>query len=300
MKLIAPLLLIATAAVAQINDTYIIPAAGNTPGALNTVWATQFSVFNPQAYPLKVSVTFVPTPGSGNSDLTEKSITVPANAVAFSDNVLKDLFAMQGQGALLVATFPEDNPTVKDDVVSRAFLVTTNTFNNAPTGTFGQTVPGVWAGLQDFSTDGISAIAHGIRNGGGFRTNVGAVNLGRSSVTMTLKVYDANGKPIADNLPFILPPLAHMQDSLHDQNNVPIPVDRGSIEFFVDDSTKQAVVFPYVSVVDNHSGDPQYQSPTLLATPSVLFQKAAKIDVAFARKVRASAIRLGEGQLQTQ
>ena len=296
MKLIAPLLLIATAAAAQINDTYIIPAAGNTPGAFNTTWATQFSVFNPQSYPLKVSVTFVPTPGSGNSDLVEKLVTVPANAVEFSDNILKDLFAMQGQGALLVATFPEDNPTVKDDVISRAFLVSTNTFNNARSGTFGQTIPGVWAGLQDFATDGISAIAHGIRNlpSQGWRTNIGAVNLGRSSVTMRITVYDIEGATVQKNIPFTLPPLAHLQDSL------PVPVDRGSIEFFVDDPTKQAVVFPYVSVVDNLSGDPQYQSPTLLATPSVLFQKAAKLDVAFARKLRASAIRLGEAQLQTQ
>jgi hypothetical protein len=294
MKHLLLALLIATPAFAQINDTYIIPAAGNTPGALNTTWATQFSVFNPQSYALKVSVTFVPTPGSGNSDLTEKLITVPANAVAFSDNILEDLFAMQGQGALLVATFPEDNPGVKDDVVSRAYLVTTNTFNNSPSGTFGQTIPGVWAGLQDFATDGISAIAHGIRNGNGFRTNVGAVNLGRTSVTMRINVYDVNGNTLQQNIPFTLPPLAHFQDAL------PLQVDRGSIEFFVDDSTKQAVVFPYVSVVDNKSGDPQYQSPTLLATPSVLFQKAAKLDVAFARKVRASAIRLGEGRLQTR
>src|SRR5690348_9716065 len=101
-RLLFAALLIATPAFAQINDTYIIPAAGNTPGAFNTVWATQFSVFNPQPYALKVSVTLVPTPGSGNSDLVEKLITVPANAVAFSDNILKDLFSMQGQGALLV------------------------------------------------------------------------------------------------------------------------------------------------------------------------------------------------------
>ena len=294
MKLIAPLLLIATAAVAQINDTYVIPAAGNTPGAFNTTWATQFSLFNPQSYPLKVSVTFVPTPGSGNSDLVEKLINVPANATAFSDNIINDLFAVQGQGALLVATFPEDNPTVKDDVVSRAFLVTTNTFNNSRSGTFGQTIPGVWAGLQDFATDGISAVAHGIRNGGGFRTNVGFVNLGRSSVTVDMNVYDINGNTIQKSIPFTLPPLAHFQDPL------PVQVDRGSIEFFVSDPSKQAVVFPYVSVVDNQSGDPQYQSPTLLATPSVLFQKAAKLDVAFARKIRTSAVRLGEATLQTR
>jgi len=234
---------------------------------------------------------------------------VPANSVAFSDNVLADLFNHEGGGALLVAVFPEDNPGVPDTVVSRAFLVNSNTFNNARSGTFGQTVPGVWAGLQDFKTDGISAVAHGVRNlsSQGWRANVGAVNLGRGSVTMRLNVYDIDGHTIAHDIPFVIPPLGHLQGSL------PVQVDRGSVEFFVDDPNANdpdnfAVVFPYISVIDNLSGDPSYQSPSLLATPSVLFKKGIsdpasvgrKIDLSLARQVRDSVARLGEGMLRTQ
>ena len=148
-------------AAAQINDTYVIPVAGNTAGAFGTRWMTQFSDFNPQAYELKVSVTYVPTLGGQG---TEVLVRVPANAVAFSSNVLADFFNVTGGGALLVATFPEDNPTVANTVLARSFLVTTNTFNNSPSGTFGQTIPGTWTGLQDFNSEGISAVAHGIRN----------------------------------------------------------------------------------------------------------------------------------------
>jgi len=87
-----------------------------------------------------------------------------------------------------------------------------------------------------------------------------------------------------------------------------VQVDRGSIEFFVDDPSKQAVVFPYVSVIDQLSGDPTYQSPTLLATPGVLFGKMAidptaigkKIDNNFARGVRSTADRIGEVQLKIE
>jgi hypothetical protein len=147
-------------------------------------------------------------------------------------------------------------------------------------------------------------VAHGIRNDSrqGWRANVGAVNLGRSSVTMRLNVYDINGAVVARNIPFTIPPLAHMQDSL------PVQVDRGSIEFFVDDSTKDAVVFPYVSVIDQLSGDPTYQSPTLLATTKALFGKGAidpttigkRIDNSYARSVRATADRIGEVQLKAE
>jgi hypothetical protein len=296
---------------AQVNDTYVIPAAGNTPGANGTRWATQFSLFNPQAYPLTVSVTLLP---SGGAQGTEKLIAVPANATVFSENILFDAFAASGSGALLVATFPEDNPGVNDTVLARAFLVTSDTYNNSATGTYGQSIPGIWTGLQDFNTDGISGISQGIRNNllsQGWRTNIGAVNLGRYSATLRVTVYDGAGQTIASQLPFTLPPQGHLQDRL------PVNVDRGSIEFFVDDSYKDAVVFAYASVVDPLSGDPRYESPVLLASPSVLFGKKGsvaistlgssaatatgavgkKIDIETARAVRANAIREGSVEL---
>ena len=296
--------LVSLSLTAQVNDTYVVPAAGNTPGANATTWATNLSLFNPQAYSLRISVTFIPTLGGQG---IEKLVTVPANAVAFYNNVLQDVYGIGGTGALLVATFPEDNPTVPNDVISRAFLVESNTFNDARSGTFGQTIPGIWTGLQDFSTDGISGVAHGILNNiAGWRANVGAVNLGRSNVTMRVSVYDYDGNTILNKAPFNIPPLAHMQDRL------PVTVNRGAVELFLDDPSHEAVIFPYVSVIDPGSGDPTYHSPTLLATPAALFnanasKKAAllsspgrRIDTAYARTVRDSAVRLGEAQLRTR
>jgi hypothetical protein len=283
-------------AVAQINDTYVIPAAANQPGNFGTRWLTQFSVFNPQLdNPLTVSVTFLPTGGGAG---VEKTFTVPPNGTVLSDNILDDLFGMKtGSGALLVATFAADNPKVKDDVLSRSFLITTNTYNNVKSGTYGQTIPGVWTGLQDFNTDGISAVAHGIRNVArlGWRTNVGAVNLGRTNVTLRLNIYDADGKTILKGSTLDIPALGHRQASL------PAEVDGGSIEFFVDDPSKQAVVFPYSSTIDDLSGDPTYQGPTLLANANALFKMGSvqpailgrKIDSAFAQTVRDTATRLG-------
>ena len=283
---------------AQINDTYVIPASANAAGNFGTRWLTQFSVFNPQLdHPLTVSVTFLPTGGgTGN----EKTFTVPANGTVLSDNILDDLFGIKnGSGALLVATFAEDNPSVPNDVLSRSFLVTTNTYNNVKSGTYGQTIPGVWAGLQDFKTDGISAVAHGIRNVSrlGWRTNVGAVNLGRSNVTLRVNIYDADGKTIKQGSTLDIPALGHRQASL------PAEVDGGSIEFFVDDPSKQAVVFPYSSTIDDLSGDPTYQGPTLLANAKVLFKMGMpltlgrKIDSELARGIRERATRLGQATI---
>jgi hypothetical protein len=84
-----------------------------------------------------------------------------------------------------------------------------------------------------------------------------------------------------------------------------VQVDHGSVEFFVDDSTKKAVVFPYTSTLDRFTGDPSYQMPALLATGKYLFGKSAivptalgkKISVEDARAIRNNADRLGEVEL---
>jgi hypothetical protein len=195
-----------------------------------------------------------------------------------------------------VAAFPEKNPT-QTRVVDRSFMVTTRTFNNASSGTFGQTIPGVFYPLQDYDFDGISGIAHGVRNTStgstGYRANVGAVNLGSRQVTMHVSVYGSDGSVLASQIPFILPPQGHVQDRL------PVNVDHGSVEFFVVDPTHTAVVFPYVSVVDNRSGDPTYLSPTLTAPPSSLFAKSGEkqlrvIDSSVAAGIARNAEQLGK------
>ncbi len=289
-------LLVAVPLAAQVNDTYVIPVSGNLAGAFGTRWMTQFSVFNPQIdYALNISVVYVPTGGGKGLEALFK---VPANSVAFSDNILADLFEVTGSGSLLVATFPEDNPGVPNDVLSRSFLVTSSTYNNSSSGTYSQTIPGIWTGLQDYASDQISAIAHGIRNIDrlGWRTNVGAVNLGRRNARMLVTVYDADGRTILNKANFDIPPMGHIQDRL------PIQVDRGSIEFFIDDPSQTAVVFPYTSTIDQFSGDPTYQSPTLLASPKVIYSKGKpivqsslgkKLDITIAREVKANARSIG-------
>ena len=284
---------------AQVNDTYVIPVSANAPGAFGTRWQTQFSVFNPQPdRELKITVVFVPTGGAQGDSV---AFTIPANAVAYSDNILEDLKFNGASGALLVYTDSADNP---GDKLSRSFLVTSNTYNNSRNGTFGQTIPGVWIGLQDFATDGISGVVHGIRNisSQGWRTNVGAVNLGRCSATLLVSVYDVDGKTILNKASYPLPPLGHIQSAL------PVTVDRGSIEFFVNDpcaksADNAAVVFAYSSTIDQLSGDPSYQSPVLLADPKIIFAKKAtaeigkSIDNAMARAIRDASISLGEAML---
>ncbi len=310
LLLLATLLTLAAfPAAAQVNDTYVIPVSANVRGAFGTHWMTRFSIFNPHLnYDLNVSLTYLPTGGATGDEVL---IEIPANALFFSPNILDEAFGVRsGSGALLVAAFAEDNPGVPDTVIALSFLVSSDTFNNHPSGTYGQTIPGVWAGLldYDYNGDNISSVAHGIRNSGIWRTNIGAVNLGSCQATLLVNVYDIDGNTVLDEARFTLPPYGHIQDRL------PVPLSNGSVEFFVEDpcaadDDRFAVVFPYTSMIDERSGDATYQSPTLLAEPNVLFAKGQKIDplavgkkidAAYAKKVRAHANRLGSVKLTRQ
>lgn len=297
------LCVLALPAAAQVNDTYVIPVSANARGGFGSHWMTRFSLFNPQGDTLRISVTFLPTGGLLGD---EKLIDLPANSLAYSDNLLEELFGVtSGSGALLVATFPEDNPNLPDDVVSRAFLVNSDTYNsNGGNGTYGQTIPGVWTGLLDYEYDQISSIAHNIRNAGIWRTNVGAVNLGGCSATLQVTVYDEDGNTVRNKEPFVLPPYGHLQQPL------PISVRNGTVEFFVvdpcvNDDDRFAVVFPYTSTVDGRTNDPSYQQPVLLAEAGLLYGKKAvdpaavgkKIDTEVARNVRSHVQRGGMARL---
>lgn len=297
-------------AAAQLTDTYVIPAAGKASGNAGTRWLTQLSLFNPHFdYPLTVSLTYLP--GNPLLDGIERLIELPPNSTYVTDDLLGDVFKTSGTGSVLAATFTEDNPGVGTSEVDLGFLVTSNTYNDAASGTYGQTIPGVFRGLLHYDTSEITAVAHGIDNSTrlGFRTNVGATNLGRCSVTLFVSAYDADGRKVLNEAPFILPPLAPFQGAL------PVQLEGGSIEFLLEDpcaadDDDYAVVFPYVSTIDNRSGDPRYQTPILLATPGSVFGKKAttlkiadatqlgkKIDTEYARGIRSTATRLSKAQL---
>jgi hypothetical protein len=304
LLLLAVLVMVASLpAAAQLNDTYVIAASGNQRGAFGSHWMTRFALFNPHLDDsLNVSVSFLPTGGAPGPEIL---IELPPNAMWSTDNVLEELFDLEGSGSLLVATFPEDNPHLPDDILSRSFLVTSDTYNNTGDGTYGQTIQGVWTGLLDYDSDSISSVSPIVRNSGIWRTNVGAVNLGSCAVNVRVNVYDYDGNTVLSQAPMPVAPYGHNQLPL------PVEIEVGSVEFFVEDpcandSQRYAVVFPYTSTIDRRTGDPTYATPTLLAEPGILFAKGQKIDptslgkkidVNYARTVRGHATRMGTAVL---
>lgn len=262
------LLLVAVPLSAQISDVYIVPAAADSPG-IGTYWMTDFHAMNPQAYPLRATLVYLPTGGTVGSAF---KFDIGANETVWADNIVAEFDdATVTTGSLLLAVLPEDNPGVaEDDYLGLSLVLQTRTFNTTSSGTLGQGIPGAITGLLDLELDGLTAIATGVRHFGapevsGFRTNVGALNLGRSDVTLHVTTFNADGVEV-NSSPFVLPPQGHWHEPL------PVTVDHGSIEFWVEDPEPNAddFVFPYVSIVDNRTGDATYIEPKLLAAPSYI------------------------------
>jgi hypothetical protein len=283
-------LFLAFPAAAQFSDVYVLTAMGNTPGAAGTFWVNDFHVMNPQSYPLKVTLTYIPT-AAGQAKTF--NITLKANETQWAENILEQFSVSNATGALLVWVNPADNPTVPDDPAALSVVVQSRSFNDRPTGTVGQGIPGVTTGLVDYDLDQISAIATGVNNWGapgvdGFRTNVGGVNLADISTTLMVRVIDDDGNTVADH-PFTLNPGTHYQASL------PTTIQHGTLEFWVQfpagySPTFSDLVIPYASIIDNRTGDPTYLNPTLLATAGTLWGKQA-MTVRAPVKITADAIR---------
>ncbi len=285
------LFLFSIPAAAQISDVYILPAMGNTPGAGNTFWVNDFHIMNPQSYPLKVTLTYIPT-GSGQAK--SFTLTINSNETQWAENILAEFDVVNQTGSLLVWVDPEDNPTVPDDTAALGVVVSSRSFNERSTGTVGQGVPGVMTGLADYDLDQISAIATGVSTWGavgvdGFRTNVGGVNLSDVSTTLWVSVISDEGIEVARR-PFTINPGTHYQEAL------PTTIEHGTLEFWVQfpadySPTFADLVIPYASVVDNRTGDPTYLNPTLLAVPSTLWGKQGAAAVRTPARVSADAVR---------
>jgi hypothetical protein len=250
---------------AQLALQWMVPAAANTPGLNGTVWHTDLSLHNPHDFDLPVVLQFLPS-NTDNQVADTLTLTLyPWETFNFWDVVgHPDYFATSGTGAILVFA---DWDLVCDPVEDCEFLATSRTYTVDPVGgvgEYGQTIPGAstWQGVA-WDTLGYAA---GILNDGSrFRTNVGIASWGGGWTTVAVDVQTAAGD-IVDSLQVEVPPFGHVQQRLT------MPVEGGSLVFYIEDGPDDPLVYGYASVVDELTGDSSFQ----LAEPSPVGFAAAK------------------------
>jgi hypothetical protein len=146
--------------------------------------------------------------------------------------------------------------------------VTSRTYNDAASGTYGQFIPG----RAVASAVGRDESAHLVQltRSSAFRTNLGVANPTDSSVTVDVSLRDSNGLEFGSTV-LTVPPYGYLQ-----RTDI-LGVDVDDAFAIVSSATDGASFFPYASVVDNRTGDPMMVEPI---DPEALAVIAASAHVA--------------------
>lgn len=111
--------------------TIVVPAAGTGPGANNSQWQSELTIYNAAPRTATLSVTF----HQGKSVLGPVALTLDAGRTTSVADIAKTKFGLTGgSGAIVIDT---------EDRTARSLAITSRTFNTSADGEFGQDIPAV-------------------------------------------------------------------------------------------------------------------------------------------------------------
>jgi PKD repeat protein len=230
------------------ESTFYLAAVANNPGDAGTSWNTDVEINNRGATALTYEVHLLRT-GQGNpSPAVAGPLPLAAGSGARHADIVETLFAAQTSGALrVVVTQPSQAP---GDV-----LISSRTFNDAASGTFGQFIPGVLE--SDLVPAGREVRLIQLAETSAFRTNLGLLNGTGANLAVEVRYGLADGTVLGEET-ITLAPFEHRQFRAFTRATQ-AAVDDGVID--LQTGTAGGLFYGYASVVDNLSGDPVFVPP---------------------------------------
>ncbi len=146
-------------------------------------------------------------------------------------------------------------------------IVTSRTSNDAPSGTYGQFIPGRAIGSGVTQDQAVHLIQ--LTRSSTFRTNLGVANPTPDLLQVEISLRGKDGAEIASRT-MAVPPFGF------NQRTDVFGTDLSDGHAVVSSTTPGACYFPYASVVDNRTGDPVLVEP-LQATDELLVAAAAHV-----------------------
>jgi len=215
------------ASAAPFGDSLTIPVVGRAPGANQTFWRSDVTLFNPNDDDLNLTLQY------GNAT---RSLVLDGHDTEVLADILSSFDLTSGTGSLLVSWSGETGP-----------VVTSRTYTTVESGgTYGQSIDPM-ASLKS------TMFVPGLRNDGSFRSNIGFVNGGGETETFAVVVLSPSGTELARNS-LTLAPNAMVQHSV----SALFPnVNSSSFTLYMEGDAN-ARLFAYGSMVDNASGDPVF------------------------------------------
>ncbi|MCU0304345.1 MAG: hypothetical protein MUC56_09850 [Thermoanaerobaculales bacterium] len=257
--LIGPLALAAAVAAGLVvawqggTEVLWLPGAAHTDGAAGTTWRTDLELRSVGVEDAVVRIDLLRR-NRDNTTFPSVTLTIPAGAAQRLPDVLAGLFGVEGSATLRVVQ------------VEGEVRATGRTYNDTPSGTYGQFIGAaeVEDAFDDLRDATLIQLGFSPDPATGVRTNIGFVNLSPSPADLEVDLFHAD-------LRYLGTVSAGLEAYEYDQlDNVFARVTDDEVEdgfAVVRMLTEGAEYLTYASVVDNRTGDPVY-SPGLAADPS--------------------------------
>ena len=232
--------------IAAAEKTVYIPSAAHLSGAAGTNWRTDLELHNPGSSTVTATVALLEQDRDNSSPRTAQ-VSLEAGKSHRYEDVLTSLFSHSGAAALRVTP------------AGGSLLVSSRTYNDQPGGTYGQFVPAI-AESQAFPREDTATLIQLAESGStstGFRTNIGLLNLGDSTLLMEVRLYSANGVALGEITVF-LDPYELQQINRIFQRVTTNQVDDGFALVTAGFTGGGERFLAYASVVDNRTGDPVF------------------------------------------
>ena len=215
------------------RTTIFIPAAVNASGLNGAYYQTDVWVTNPSASAITFVVTHLPA-GQDNSGRQGVSLSLGPHSQVAIANVLNNLFQTTGAGALKLDS-------------DASFLATSRTYNSASSvGTFGVGIAG-----RPLASSVSRGIILGLSNNASYRSNVAVMNPQPVPVTVTFRLYRADGTALGQGTQTLAPFDWFQANTIFGFLGVAGAEDNA----YVTVSSPDGSFFSYGSVVDQRSGD---------------------------------------------
>lgn len=230
------------AAPTQCTPIYVAAAASGA-GAGDSMWATDLGINNGGVDPLAYRFRFLPRRDDNTAVGFTEEATLQSDSNANFENIWRLYTGDDGAGAIEVCV---SNPDAAG-VISR-------TYNTSEVGTFGQSI----VGIEGTNPTKMIATGEKVRLGfltqnSSFRTNVGFMNAGATTITINAEFFESDGTSLGTSS-IGLPPYSNNQWNRAFRQVTTDDVDLGYIDVW--SVTEGAMFLTYASVVDAATDDP--------------------------------------------
>lgn len=222
-------------------QTLVVPASANAEGANNTRWRTDLQVKAQGEDGASFTVELLKS-RKANTDPLIVDFSVAAGESLGLVNFIETGFEYTGTAALRIT--PTDGH----------ILATSRTYNDAPSGTYGQTVPAVNEdnAISFGDEAALIQLSRSPDPTTGFRTNIGFVSLSDQRIEVAIDLYLADGTDLGD-LVYQLKAFEYRQ--INDVFAAAGATDVADGYAMVRTTSEDESFIAYASVVDNGSGD---------------------------------------------